>query len=189
MSKQELVEAFLEGRISRRTFIRKLIASGVSAGAALAYAGVLVPAPAQAARRATGDFYHGHQNLSIPVRGTVKSPCSGEKIRLAGTVHITINTVITKSRQANFTYIVSYQGLSGTGVTSGKRYHGGGSRQFVEHLDLADFYPRVISRRQHFVLAGRRDTFRVSGVYHITADANGDLRATFDSLRSVDCLT
>lgn len=38
MSKQELVEAYVRGEVTRRAFIRRLIAAGVSFGAAMAYA-------------------------------------------------------------------------------------------------------------------------------------------------------
>ena len=38
MSKELLVEAYLRGDISRRQFIRRLVAAGVSMAAALAYA-------------------------------------------------------------------------------------------------------------------------------------------------------
>ncbi len=54
MSKEELVEAYMDGRISRRTFVRRLIAAGVSAAAAAAYAAAL---PAQA--RGGGSGFYG----------------------------------------------------------------------------------------------------------------------------------
>ena len=38
MSEQELVKAYADGMISRRIFIRGLVAGGLSAGAALAFA-------------------------------------------------------------------------------------------------------------------------------------------------------
>lgn len=43
MSNDELVGAYIEGAISRRTLIRKLVAAGVSLGAATAYAHHLAP--------------------------------------------------------------------------------------------------------------------------------------------------
>lgn len=48
MSQEQLVEAYLEGRIGRRTFIRRLVAAGVSLSAAVAYTHLLQPAPARA---------------------------------------------------------------------------------------------------------------------------------------------
>lgn len=43
MSNNELVTAYVEGRISRRTLIRRLVAAGVSMGAAVSYAHLLGP--------------------------------------------------------------------------------------------------------------------------------------------------
>ena len=53
MDRSELAQRYLEGQISRRVFIRRLVAGGVSAMAAMAYADVLISAPAAAA----SDFY------------------------------------------------------------------------------------------------------------------------------------
>lgn len=55
MTKQELVDAYVSGAINRRSFVRGLIALGLSASLAAAYAVALQPA---AARKRTGnDFY------------------------------------------------------------------------------------------------------------------------------------
>ncbi len=49
MTREELVDAYVEGRVSRRGFIRGLVALGVTAGAAATYAGALASAsPARA---------------------------------------------------------------------------------------------------------------------------------------------
>jgi hypothetical protein len=55
MSDREVVNAYLDGRISRRTLIRRLVAAGVSIGAAVSYAQVLKPERAFA--RADQDHY------------------------------------------------------------------------------------------------------------------------------------
>lgn len=61
MSRQELVDAYLEGGVSRRAFVRRLIASGVSVGAAISYAEVLAPdalaAPRARAKGTVEDMY------------------------------------------------------------------------------------------------------------------------------------
>jgi plastocyanin len=54
MSRQELVQQYLDGQLSRRVFIRRLIATGVTTAAALSYASVLEAVPAEAR---VGDFY------------------------------------------------------------------------------------------------------------------------------------
>lgn len=43
MSSDEIVDAYIEGQITRRTLIRRLAATGVSLGAATAYAHLLAP--------------------------------------------------------------------------------------------------------------------------------------------------
>jgi hypothetical protein len=57
MSTDELVNAYIEGSVSRRTFIRRLVAVGVSVGAAVSYAHLLTPQRAGAAVP-NPDFYH-----------------------------------------------------------------------------------------------------------------------------------
>jgi hypothetical protein len=59
MSRHELVNAFIEGRITRRTLVRRLVAGGVSAGAAVSYAQMLQPEQAAAASSLViaGDHY------------------------------------------------------------------------------------------------------------------------------------
>jgi hypothetical protein len=55
MSREELVTAYLDGRLSRRTLIRRLVAAGVSVGAAVSYAHLLHPERAHA--RPDNDLY------------------------------------------------------------------------------------------------------------------------------------
>jgi len=55
MSRDELVERYVEGQMGRRAFVRRLMATGVSAFAALAYADVLRSLPAAAGHGP--DFY------------------------------------------------------------------------------------------------------------------------------------
>jgi hypothetical protein len=58
VSRDELVNAYLNGGVSRRTFIRRLVAAGVSVGAAVSYAHLLSPDRAGAAPAPNPDFYH-----------------------------------------------------------------------------------------------------------------------------------
>jgi hypothetical protein len=73
MSREELVTAYAAGAISRRVFIRRLVAGGVSLGAAVSYAHLLAPERASAAKAphpeasgAPADFYNAAEiNLQI----------------------------------------------------------------------------------------------------------------------------
>jgi len=57
MPDEELVNAYVEGRISRRVFIRRLVAGGIGLGAALTYAEVL-GASAASAKTPGGEHHH-----------------------------------------------------------------------------------------------------------------------------------
>ena len=58
VSRDHLVSEYANGNISRRTFVRRLVAAGVSFGAAVSYAHLLEQAPAaRASARAHGDEY------------------------------------------------------------------------------------------------------------------------------------
>jgi hypothetical protein len=59
MSKEELLTAYAEGAISRRNFVRRLVATGVSAGAAVSYAQLLAPPAEAGARRGGGTLPPG----------------------------------------------------------------------------------------------------------------------------------
>lgn len=62
MSNHELVGAYVEGAISRRTLIRRLVAAGVSLGAATAYAHHLAP---KAAAKGSGPSQYPIVKLRI----------------------------------------------------------------------------------------------------------------------------
>jgi len=58
MSRQEIVTSFLDGGMSRRMFVRRIVATGVSVGAAVSYAHLLDPQRAEARAAGTrADFY------------------------------------------------------------------------------------------------------------------------------------
>ena len=60
----ELVRSYLDGSIGRRVFVRRLLAAGISAAAAISYADVLAPSTARAAaRRARGADVRGGFHL------------------------------------------------------------------------------------------------------------------------------
>jgi hypothetical protein len=56
MSKEDLVEAYLAGQITRRIFVRRLVAAGIGIAAATSYARMMNPARAHGATD-DDDFY------------------------------------------------------------------------------------------------------------------------------------
>jgi hypothetical protein len=65
MSDEELIEGYTRGRISRRTFVRRLVASGLSVAAAIAYGNALAARPAAGSPSHTqqhNDHHNDHHN-------------------------------------------------------------------------------------------------------------------------------
>ncbi len=76
MSTDELVNAYVEGGMSRRTLIRRLVAAGVSVGAAVSYAHLLSPSRAEAQSITNADFYRpepGVNVISTDIDAVIKS--------------------------------------------------------------------------------------------------------------------
>jgi hypothetical protein len=66
VSRREVVDAYGEGRISRRVFAKRLVATGVSAGAAASYAAALAPTASASGRETClSDFYEDFYEAQV----------------------------------------------------------------------------------------------------------------------------
>ena len=84
MSREEAVEAYAAGRISRRSFIRYLVAAGVSVGAAVTYADVLAPSSSSTAQAGTDmeDLYPDYPEPPVdPGAGGVARPPEAVRVQ------------------------------------------------------------------------------------------------------------
>ena len=68
MSSEELVNAYVEGGMSRRIFIKRLVAAGTSLGAAVSYAHLLAPAANAASGRAGDGIAHYEPEIRVAIR-------------------------------------------------------------------------------------------------------------------------
>ena len=84
MSREELVGAYLNGRISRRVFVRGLVATGVSLGAAISYS-QMATKQAHASGHHHGSFYepHFYEPCHITGGGHITTS-SGDKANFGG---------------------------------------------------------------------------------------------------------
>ena len=73
MSREELVEGYASGRVSRRVFVKGLVALGVTGTAAVAYANALGATPAPRAGSVHADVY----DVYPPVPPTDPSQVAG----------------------------------------------------------------------------------------------------------------
>jgi hypothetical protein len=90
MSKEELLTAYAEGSISRRRFVRTLVASGVSVGTAVSYAQLLAPAAAASARHGGGDpLPANHEHYPLITMKILTTDISNVRQRKALKVKVT----------------------------------------------------------------------------------------------------
>ena len=116
MSSSELVNAFVDGRISRRTFIRRLAAAGVSIGAAVSYAHLLAP-EAQSRRRGVVDEYPdvGVEILSSDLGKVIRS--ERLKVRVITNEHVTLGLFAYAKRNGELKLIGQTSGGFDAGTT------------------------------------------------------------------------
>ena len=88
MSQQELITTYREGGMSRRTLIRRLVASGVSLGAAISYAHLFAP-QAEAEERFHADYYE--EFYPTDVRLSIRSNTVNGVVR-TGRVRVYVHT-------------------------------------------------------------------------------------------------
>ncbi len=71
MPDQELVATYMDGQVGRRAFIRRLVRSGVSLAAAVAYSRILQADPAEATHDGAPDLYAEHGLVTVSPSGLV----------------------------------------------------------------------------------------------------------------------
>ena len=69
MSDEELVQSYVEGKVGRRAFVRRLVAGGITLGAALAYADALTGTAYADGGKRGGDDRKGHDDDRPPRHG------------------------------------------------------------------------------------------------------------------------
>lgn len=104
--------------------------------------------------------------------------CNGEQVEISGTAHL------LSHEQADGSVVghINYQGLTGVGLTSGARYH----VSAVDHFRLQAPFPSSIQsvRNIHLIAEGPTEDLLVQIVSHVTVDANGNVTASVDDMRS-----
>jgi hypothetical protein len=141
VSREELVAAFLEGRVSRRTLIRRLVAGGVSVGAAVSYAHLLKPERASAVAGAGLDDLYPLVTMSI-LSADLDTVIINERVRVR----------VTSTEEINFArfraFLQRSNGLQGLGrkVFASNFLAGAGTREVVVPVNTFPLKPRERAR-------------------------------------------
>ena len=129
MSRLELVEGYARGEITRRTFVRRLVALGVSLSAALTYAELVRPATAQA-RPGEEPYYEGGvYEDTLPPDVVAQAPTEVTHDRAMANALVDPNLQATEVR---FEFGLPGAPLAGTGAV---RIEGDGDRPVAIPLE------------------------------------------------------
>jgi hypothetical protein len=115
-------------------------------------------------------------NQTIPIAAFVGSPCTSESIDISGDMHVVVHTTVSDSGGFHFSAHLNYQGVSGTGRTSGTTYRAtdAGQTTFNGSGDFGSANEVTNEFTFQLISAGSDDNFRVKGLFHTTVNANGE---------------
>ena len=116
------------------------------------------------------------ENFSTPMNETIADDCTGEEVRVSGDVH----TQYTAHETADGFHAEAgsnYQGVSGVGVTSGRKYQLVGSDKSV--TDFRKPFPSrsTVVQTVRIISQGSAPNSHYKVHWHYTIDANGRLTA------------
>lgn len=156
MSQDELVGAYIEGSITRRTLIRRLVAAGVSLGAATAYAHHLAP---KAAAKGAGPSEYPVVKLRIlsdTTREIAKDKAVRVRVKSADPCELTLDLRV---EQGPAWYVIAFDKVK-FGEGGGKKdikikFSDAGdlnskkkSRVFVEAISAEGIYNPVVASKE-----------------------------------------
>jgi hypothetical protein len=110
MSREQLVNSYIDGGLNRRAFIRRLVAAGVSVGAAASYAQLLAPEAKADAQIALNDHY---PEVDVRIRSR-----SLDRVQNRGVVRV---RVVVSGESARVFVGVDLQKKNGKRILIGQR--------------------------------------------------------------------
>ena len=151
-----------------------------------------ITAPLTVSASSNGAFTET-QSVSVPYDLTAFIGCLGETIHVSGKLHIVFHLTLNRNRVTIVNH-TNAQGISGTGLTSGRRLQGvNGSHSVFNSGDpsFGTSDPKgaeTFTGTTHFRLIsqGPGENLLFKQLIHVTRDANGVLRVDRDQL-SIEC--
>jgi hypothetical protein len=122
--------------------------------------------------------------VKIPVDLTLFVPCAGEEVHLTGKVHLLIHVTLDNAGGAHVKLQDNDQGISGTGLTTGDKYHRTGASNFQFNTKVGDEETFVLIF--NFIGQGNGNKLLVHVTHHVTVNANGIVTAEVEKM-SIEC--
>lgn len=104
-------------------------------------------------------------------------PCAaggaGETVTLSGQANVIFRTVVDSSGGIHTSFHISYQGVSGSGLSTGNQYQGAGVFQGTTTSSASSV--STFSTMLRLVGQGANNNLTVRTQFHLTFNANGEL--------------
>jgi hypothetical protein len=120
---------------------------------------------------------------SVPFEADVLV-CNGDVIHLSGTLLIVFTETATPSGGFVFSAHFQPQGLMGVDLVTGTRFIGTGLTRDIVVVSPAGGFTETFVNQFHIQATKGAESFIVSEVFHITANANGEITAFVDNFRA-----
>lgn len=123
---------------------------------------------------------------SVPFSGTVPNICNGEAVAFNGNLNIVNHVSTDASGGTHVRTHVNYQGVSGTGLTSGAAYRVTSTINEVLNDNDGPQSSVTVVQSVNVIAQGPLPNFLMRVVFHVTINANGQTTTIVDNAR-VEC--
>jgi hypothetical protein len=116
-------------------------------------------------------------NSDLPIDAIVRPPCTREAVHISGTAHILFHITRDSTDGLHIKMQTNYQGVSGTGLTTGDKYQVIGVSQNEYNSTVGSV--ETINNSLRYISQGNRDNLLIHALFHVTVNANGTVTASF----------
>ena len=129
-------------------------------------------------------------NTTVPLSATAFVPCAnggaGEYVALSGDLHVKISVTLDGAGGLHLTESYNPMGVSGTGLTTGDRYHATGETHPVSNNPADGGFNNKFEDIFRIIGPGPGNNLLVHENFHLKVDPNGTV-TLFDDTFSVTC--
>ena len=129
-------------------------------------------------------------NIRFPLSASAFVPCAlggqGEEVLVSGTAHMVVVTTIDAQGQPHVIVTTNYDGLQGTGLTSGDKYVGVAAENQISNFEPLAPWIVTMTQTVQFVGQGPNNNFMVKFLFHLTVDATGKVTVSKAELQ-IEC--
>jgi hypothetical protein len=159
-------------------WIRSAIAVAVLSGCNAEPSDPIIPGPLASAPPVV--LVHERQ----PVVENLFNPCTGESIRLTGTLHLRLMTVVDAAGGEHTRFHSNLQDVEAVGLATGRRYRVVNTSHTSENLPASGASVVTAVMNLRVIAQGRAENLAVRALFHVTLDARGVERVVIERVET-----